>query len=109
MAPVDALEYMKKTPNLFILDVRPEERHKEISFVGSTNIPLAVLQERLGEIPKDRPVMIHCRLGVTSLKAYPIVMEGRPDIPVLAFIEGEPPFEAYNTWKTEKMKKSQKK
>ena len=111
MTPAEALEYMKNTPNLYILDARPAEMHKQISFVRSHNIPVAELPGRMAEIPKDVPVMIHCRLGVNSRKVYPMIKEARPDIEALSFIDGEPPFEAYNTWKAEKkaMKKKDQK
>ena len=48
------------------LDVRtPSERqHKRIE--GSLHIPLNHLTERLPEIPKDRPVLVHCAGGYRS-------------------------------------------
>ncbi|MDL2284530.1 hypothetical protein LJC19_05250 [Oxalobacter sp. OttesenSCG-928-P03] len=103
MAPAEALEYMKKTENLYILDVSPPEKHNSIHFNGSYNIPQAELLSRINEIPKDRPVLIHCRLGRTCVKAYPLIKKMRPDIPVISYLNGEPPFEEYNNWlKTKK-------
>ena len=32
-------------------------------------IPLGTLPDRLSEIPKDRPVVVHCRSGARSARA----------------------------------------
>lgn len=98
LPPAEALEYMKKTENLYILDVSPPEKHNSIHFTGSYNIPQAELLSRISEIPKDRPVLIHCRLGRTCVKAYPLVKKMRPDIPEISYLNGEPMFEEYNNW-----------
>jgi rhodanese-related sulfurtransferase len=36
---------------------------------GARLIPLGELDERLGEIPGDRPVVVYCRTGQRSLTA----------------------------------------
>ena len=99
LTPSQALEYMKKKPNLYILDVSPPEKFKEIHFIGSYNIPTNQLVSRIDEIPKDRPVIVHCRLGRTCVKAYPLIIKLRPDIPEISFVDGAPLFEEYNAWK----------
>ena len=99
LAPEDALEYMKKTKDVFILDIAPAEKYAETHFEGAVNIPFNELPERMGEIPKDRPVVVHCRLGKVSEKNYPRIMEARPDIPEISYIAGSPLFELYKEWK----------
>ncbi len=43
---------------------------KKITIGGKTegfmNIPLDSLQERIGEIPKNKPVYVHCHIGLSS-------------------------------------------
>ncbi|NLC24247.1 MAG: rhodanese-like domain-containing protein [Oxalobacter sp.] len=103
LTPTEALEYMKKTPNVFIVDVSTPEKFQAEHFTGSVNIPMNELLSRMNEIPKDRPVLIHCRLGRTCLKAYPLVKKMRPDIPEVSYIDGVPLFTEYNNWvKTQK-------
>ena len=47
-----------ETPDLFFLDVRsPAELEQHGTVEGYVNIPIAELESRLGEIPKDRPVL----------------------------------------------------
>lgn len=55
----------------FIVDVREEPEYQAGHIVGAVNIPLSRLRERAGEIPKDRPVYLHCR---TSQRSYNAIM-----------------------------------
>jgi hypothetical protein len=98
LTPAEALEYMKKTPNVFIVDISPPEKFETIHFIGSVNIPLNELLSRMNEIPEGRPVLIHCRLGRTCVKAYPLVRQVRPDIREIFYIGGKPLFTEYNNW-----------
>ncbi|HEL1583513.1 TPA: FAD-dependent oxidoreductase [Streptococcus suis] len=60
----------------FILDVRGKEAFDKSHVIGAVNIPLDEIRERLEEIPKDRPVYIHCRTSwnsyyaIRALKGY---------------------------------------
>ena len=48
---------------------------------GSLNIPLQHLQERLSEVPADRPVVIHCATGYrSSIAASILEKQGRSQI-----------------------------
>lgn len=51
--------------NLFVLDVR-DPHEAEISSMGAALIPKGVVRQRLNEIPRDVPVVVHCRTGVRS-------------------------------------------
>ncbi len=51
--------------NIFVLDVR-EPHEADISTMGATLIPKGVVRQRLNEIPRDVPVVVHCRSGVRS-------------------------------------------
>lgn len=53
----------------FILDVRPKEAFDIGHLEGAKNIPLAELRDRVDEIPKDKPVYIHCRSSQNSYYA----------------------------------------
>src|SRR5690554_6270589 len=52
----------KKDPDAFtIVDIRNEsETKKGLVFDNAINIPLPELREKTGEIPADRPVVVHC-------------------------------------------------
>src|SRR5687768_11375418 len=49
-----------------LVDVRAPGEHRQKSVRGSVNIPLNHLTERLEELPKDRPLLVHCAGGYRS-------------------------------------------
>jgi len=57
--------------NEFIIDVREEDEYKEGHLKNAVNIPLSQIRNRLDEIPKDRPVYLHCR---SSQRSYNAIM-----------------------------------
>lgn len=65
---VDQVRNLVET-GAYILDVRPEIMYKQGHIKNAVNIPLSQLRSRLDEIPKDRPVYVHCRIGQSSYNA----------------------------------------
>lgn len=53
----------------FIVDVREEDEYEQSHLINSVNIPLSQLRDRLDEIPKDKPVYLHCRSSQRSYNA----------------------------------------
>lgn len=53
----------------FILDVRQPEEEAEGRIPGALLIPLATLPNRLGELPIDREILVHCKAGGRSARA----------------------------------------
>jgi hydroxyacylglutathione hydrolase len=51
---------------LFILDVRNDGEWSAGHLPGAHHIPLAALPERLGELPHDRAIAVHCQGGARS-------------------------------------------
>ena len=96
--PEDALEYMKNTPNLVIVEVNAPEWKLRNGITGAMYIPYTEMAERYDEIPEGCPVLLHCGGGIVSVDAYEILQEKRPDIPELSYIAGAPPVKAYNEW-----------
>lgn len=39
-------------------------------FPGAVSIPLDDLEKRLAEVPKDKPIVIHCSTGIRAEMAY---------------------------------------
>jgi phage shock protein E len=52
-----------------VVDVRTPGEFQRGAYPGATNIPLQVLGARLGELPKDRPVVLYCASGMRSASA----------------------------------------
>ncbi len=105
LSPEEALEYMKNTESLVIVEVNTAQWKKEIPFTGAMWIPHDEMAERYDEIPEGRPVMLHCGAGVVSIPACETLIEKRPDIPELSYIDGAPPIQKYNEWLEEQQNK----
>jgi rhodanese-related sulfurtransferase len=52
-----------------LVDVRVDHEWEAGHLPGATHLPLAELNERTGEIDKDRPVLLYCRGGNRSTMA----------------------------------------
>jgi rhodanese-related sulfurtransferase len=63
-----------------LIDVREQSEYHEAHIPGSVLIPLGELPERLAEIPTDRDVYVHCRMGGRSGRAVDYLRAfGRPN------------------------------
>ena len=49
-----------------VVDVRSPDEFRDGYYQGAVNIPLQELGRRLGEIPKDKPVVLYCASGARS-------------------------------------------
>lgn len=58
----------------FIVDVRERVEFERGHIKTAVNIPLSEFRERVNEIPKDRPVYLHCRSGQSSYVAARILL-----------------------------------
>ncbi len=56
--------------NAFIVDVREQDEYKAGHLVNAVNIPMSEFRNRLDEIPKDKPVYLHCR---SSQRSYNVI------------------------------------
>ena len=64
-----------------VVDVRSAVEHAGGHIIGSLNIPLPHLDERMGEIPTGRPIAVHCEGGYRSAIAASLLQKlGRPDV-----------------------------
>ena len=59
----------------FLLDVRNPEEIAICRIAGSTVIPLPELPNRLAELDRDTPMIVHCKSGVRSAKAIALLNE----------------------------------
>ena len=55
--------------DFFLLDVREPNEYQIGKIPGSTLIPLGDVPQRVGEIPRDKEIIVHCKMGGRSAKA----------------------------------------
>lgn len=61
--------------DMFVLDVRSSDVYKQEHIAGAVNIPAGQLRDRINEIPRDKPIMIHCFRGYTSYVVARILVQ----------------------------------
>lgn len=52
-----------------VVDVRSPGEFQGGAYPGAVNIPVQELEGRLGELPKDRPIVVYCASGARSAAA----------------------------------------
>ncbi|NIA21021.1 MAG: FAD-dependent oxidoreductase [Anaerolineaceae bacterium] len=60
---------------VFVLDVRTPKEHQAGHVEGACLIPLDELRDRLGELPKDKPIYAYCKSGMRSYLATRILLQ----------------------------------
>lgn len=73
-APVEDVK-QKLAAGAVVVDVRTPEEFRGGAYPGARNIPVQEIARRLGEIPKDRPVVLYCASGVRSGSAARILQQ----------------------------------
>ena len=95
MPVLDIAAFREHPKNYTIVDIRnPTEHRDEPIFAGSLNIPLPELRERAGEIPTDKPVVVHCAGGYRSAAGSSIVANALPSTKVLDLSEAVKSFQS---------------
>ena len=58
-----------------VLDVRSRTSYNEKHIDGAINIPAGQLRDRMAEIPRDKPIVVHCYRGYSSYVVVRILMQ----------------------------------
>ena len=64
VSPMEVLQKIEVGAS--IVDVRSPGEFASGAYPGAVNIPVQSLLARMGEIPKDRPVVLYCASGARS-------------------------------------------
>ena len=59
----------------YLLDVREPDEFAEWAIPGAHNIPLGQLEERLGELPSHRPILVICAKGARAMTGATLLVE----------------------------------
>jgi rhodanese-related sulfurtransferase len=66
ISSTEAKSLVERNRKMFILDVRTPEERRQGYIAGSVLIPLNEMERRVGEVPKNRPVLVYCAVGSRS-------------------------------------------
>jgi hydroxyacylglutathione hydrolase len=87
-SPAVDLAAVQAHPEHFtIVDIRNQSEAQQPLFADTLLIPLPELRERVGEIPADKPVLVHCAGGYRSAAGASIIQHALPN--TLVFDLGE--------------------
>ena len=82
--PAEVDEQFESGDDPFVLDIRPTSSFQRAAIDGSYNVPVygdlqrgheAALRDRLGEVPKDRDVIVVCKMGIVAKRATRVLRE----------------------------------
>ena len=51
---------------MFLLDVRTTQEYQQAHLQGAVLIPIDQVEKRLGEIPRNKPILVYCAVGSRS-------------------------------------------
>lgn len=84
ISPLELRQRMLAADGSLLLDVRQSGEYGKTRLRGSLHIPIGSLRCRLHELPRDRPIVIVCSLGLRSYEASLVLTaNGFEDVVVL--------------------------
>lgn len=85
LSPDVAAQRLAASPAPLLVDVRAPGERASSHIAGSVHVPLNRLVERAGELPRNRPVIVHCAGGYRSAVAASLLQRaGFADVAELA-------------------------
>jgi len=82
--PAEVDERLQSGDDPFVLDIRPTASYQRAAIKGSYNLPVygdlqrgndEALRDQLGEIPRDRDVIVVCKMGIVAKRATGLLRE----------------------------------
>ncbi len=74
---------LKNAPgSVYLIDVRTLEEFKTGGFKGSIHMTVDEVEEKVAELPSDKPIIFVCSTGARSGEAYDIVKMAREDLKI---------------------------
>ena len=69
IGPTELYQKMRSREDFLLLDVRTPEENTAQAIDGSYLVPLQELGHRVHELPKDKEIIVYCRVGNRSVYA----------------------------------------
>jgi rhodanese-related sulfurtransferase len=81
ISAADAWNLLRQNKRVYILDVRTPGEYLQARLEGAQLIPIDQILRRLGELPKDRPILVYCAVGARSAQvAGYLAQQGYPEV-----------------------------
>lgn len=77
----EAKAMLERSKNVYLLDVRTQDERQQGYIAGSVLIPISMIEKRIAEVPKNRPVIVYCAVGSRSRAvAQALAGRGYPEV-----------------------------
>ena len=73
ISPLEVRKKMEAEEDIILLDVRTPAEHAEVRIRGAKLVPLGMLREKLGELPRDKEIIAFCKLSLRGYEAQKIL------------------------------------
>lgn len=94
---------LEKDPGaITLIDVRDADEFKKGSFKTAINIPVDTLEDKIKDLPEDKPIVFVCSTGARSGEAYYMVQDVRPSLKEVYYIEAGVTFKKDGTFEIKK-------
>ena len=62
----EAKTLLERNKNVFLLDVRTPQENSQARLPGTVLIPIGEFERRIGEVPKNKTILVYCAVGSRS-------------------------------------------
>jgi NADPH-dependent 2,4-dienoyl-CoA reductase/sulfur reductase-like enzyme/rhodanese-related sulfurtransferase/two-component sensor histidine kinase len=84
VTPAELHRMLESDKDVAVLDVRTPAEYDQERLPGSVHVPLGTLRGRLADVPRDRPIVTVCKLGLRGYEAALVLRSaGFEDVRVL--------------------------
>ncbi len=79
-----AEDYPEKTDGALLLDVRSHPEYESWHIPGARCLPLGELRAAMPDLPRDKPILLYCKVGFRSYLAYRALKQQGFEVKTLA-------------------------
>jgi rhodanese-related sulfurtransferase len=73
VTPQEVKRKLDEEEDFLLLDVRSPAEHQEVRIAGARLVPLGMLREKLGELPRDKEIVTFCKISLRGYEAQKIL------------------------------------
>ncbi len=73
ISPMEVKKRLDRGEDFILLDVRSPAENAEVAIEGATLMPLGMLREKLGTLPKDKEIIAFCKISLRGYEAQKIL------------------------------------
>jgi rhodanese-related sulfurtransferase len=84
--------------SILLVDTRDADEFAKGHFQNAVNIPVEKLEDKIPELPADKPVVFVCSTGARSGEAYYMVKDVRPALTDVFYVEAQISFKTDGTY-----------